>query len=85
MIAAALCYSPDYANDGTLLMATAEDGLFRSEDEGHTWTAWNFGLLDHNMLSLAISPNFQTDQFVIAGTSSGIFISQSGGERMAGD
>lgn len=51
-----LVVSPNFAHDGTLLAGTMEDGVFRWGDRGEYWAAWNFGLLDLNVLCMAISP-----------------------------
>lgn len=75
----ALVVSPNFAQDGTLLAGTLEDGVLRSGDRGEHWTAWNFGLLDLNVLCLAISPSFAGDETLFAGTESGIFRSTNGG------
>jgi photosystem II stability/assembly factor-like uncharacterized protein len=71
--------SPDFARDGTLLAGTLEDGVFRSGDRGLHWEAWNFGLLDLNVLCLAISPDFANDETLFAGTDTGVFRSTNGG------
>lgn len=71
----ALVASPDFANDGTLLAATIQDGIFRSTDRGITWTGWNFGLYDPNVNALA----FADSQLIFAGTQSGIFRSSTAG------
>jgi photosystem II stability/assembly factor-like uncharacterized protein len=75
----ALAISPDFPQDETLFAATAEDGVFCSTDGGAHWAAWNFGLLDLNMLSLAASPDFAVDETVFAGTGTGLFRSTNGG------
>ena len=49
----ALVISPNFIEDGVLLAATMEDGIFRSADRGNRWKSWNFGLLDLNVLCLA--------------------------------
>jgi photosystem II stability/assembly factor-like uncharacterized protein len=41
--------------------------------------AWNFGLLDLNVFSMAISPGFAEDETLFVGTESGIFHSTNGG------
>jgi hypothetical protein len=41
-------------------------------------TPWNFGLLDLNVICLAISPNFNDDETLLAGTDSGLFRSTNG-------
>jgi photosystem II stability/assembly factor-like uncharacterized protein len=71
--------SPDFAQDSIVLTGTMEDGIFRSVDGGSSWQAWNFGLLDLNVLSLAISPAFAQDEMLYAGTESGLFRSTNGG------
>lgn len=75
----ALAVSPEYAEDGTLFAGTAQDGVFVSIDRGLTWTAWNFGLVDHHIYALAAAPGFATDRAVLAGTESGIFRSHNAG------
>ena len=71
----ALVASPNFAQDGTLLAATVQDGIFRSTDRGVTWTGWNFGLYDPNINALA----FVDSQVIFAGTQSGIFRSSNAG------
>jgi photosystem II stability/assembly factor-like uncharacterized protein len=56
-----------------------EDGVFRSGDGGATWEVWNIGLLDPNILCLAVSPDFGRDRTLYAGTESGIFCSRNSG------
>jgi photosystem II stability/assembly factor-like uncharacterized protein len=75
-----LAASPGFAKDGILLLGTNEDGVLRSADQGRSWASWNFGLVDFNILSLAISPDFDNDECVFAGTGSGLFISQTSGK-----
>ena len=79
-IPTALAISSGFAKDGILLLGTNEDGVLRSADRGRTWATWNFGLVDFNVLCLAISPAFDRDDTVFAGTGSGLFISQTGGK-----
>lgn len=71
--------SPNFAQDGSLLAGTMQDGIFRSTSGGATWSGWNFGLYDPNINSLAISPAFSEDQSLFAGTQSGIFHSINAG------
>lgn len=74
-----LAISPNFARDGTLLAGTLEDGVFRSGNRGEQWAAWNFGLLDLNVLCMVISPDFVDDETLFVGTDSGIFRSTNGG------
>lgn len=75
----ALAVSPNYASDGMVFAITLEDGVFRSQDRGVTWKAWNFGLFDLSILSIAVSPAFSHDKTVYAGAETGIFYSTNTG------
>lgn len=72
----ALAASPNYAANGILAAATAEDGVFISTDRGTSWAGWNFGLVDLNVYSLA----FSAAETLFAGTESGVFYSHNGGK-----
>ncbi len=75
----ALAISPNFAQDETVFAGTMQDGVFLSQNGAARWVAWNFGLLDLNVLSLAISPEYATDETIFAGTETGIFRSTNGG------
>jgi hypothetical protein len=75
----AIVFSPDYSQDGVIIIGTAEDGILRSENGGEAWSGWNFGLMDLEVLCLAISPQFKADETLYAGTGSGLFRSANGG------
>ena len=74
-----LVVSPGFSDDGIVIAATLEDGIFHSADRGRHWTGWNFGLLDLRTLCLAISSDFVTDETIYVGTETGIFKSTNGG------
>jgi photosystem II stability/assembly factor-like uncharacterized protein len=78
-VVSAFAISPAHSADGILLAASLEDGVFRSINSGAGWSGWNFGLYDHRVNCLAISPDFAHDQTVFAGTDTGLFISRNGG------
>jgi photosystem II stability/assembly factor-like uncharacterized protein len=71
--------SPNFVEDGRLLVGTMEDGVFLSSDRGSRYHRWNFGLLDLNVLTLVISSAFADDETLFVGTESGIFRSTNGG------
>lgn len=71
----ALAFSVTYAQDRALFAASLEDGVFRSIDAGASWNSWNFGLLDYQALSLAVSPAGT----LYAGTGTGLFSSRNMG------
>jgi len=74
-----LVISPGFVDDGVVLAATTEDGIFRSANHGSHWARWNFGLLDLNVYCLAMSPDFTEDETLFAGVESGVFRSTNGG------
>jgi hypothetical protein len=59
---------------GTNLFAGTRSGVFLSTDNGTSWTPVNTGLLDSNVMALAISG---TNLF--AGTDTGVFLSTNNG------
>jgi photosystem II stability/assembly factor-like uncharacterized protein len=78
-IVTALIPSPDFARDGRLFVGTIGDGVLAYSHEGREWAMWNFGLLDTNVLCLAVAPGYADDQALFAGVSSGLFRSANGG------
>jgi photosystem II stability/assembly factor-like uncharacterized protein len=78
-VVSSLVISPGYSRDGVLLAGTTEDGVFRSADRGGRWVAWNFGLLDLNVLCMEISRDFSQDETLFVGTETGVFRSTNGG------
>ncbi len=76
---ASLVFSPNYERDGVIFAGTLEDGVYVSRDRGYHWHAWNFGLLDLNVLALAISPDYAKDETIYAAVESGVFRSANGG------
>jgi photosystem II stability/assembly factor-like uncharacterized protein len=79
-LVSALGISPSYSSDGTSFAATVEDGVYISNDRGMSFIPWNFGLLDFNIYSLAISPNYDQDGILFVGCESGIFRSKNRGK-----
>jgi photosystem II stability/assembly factor-like uncharacterized protein len=78
-VVSTLVTSPHFAHDDTLFVGTVEDGVFLSSDRGGHFHRWNFGLLDLNVLAVAISPAFADDETLFVGTETGIFRSTNGG------
>jgi len=76
----AVALSPGFATDRTLFAGLLA-GIFRSTDAGDSWTAIGDGLdlrpphgdLYLAGIALAISPDFERDQTLYAGTSSGLY------------
>lgn len=86
--------SPDFAQDGTVFVATYLNGALRSEDRGDTWTPINQGLaFEYDYLrsedyftrltSLAVSPTYGTDDTVYAGVRGYLFESTDAGADWA--
>ena len=64
-----------YAPDGPRLLAGGDEGVFRSEDRGKTWSRKSRGLSAVPVNALEIS-----GKRVFAGTQAGLFFSDNGGE-----
>jgi hypothetical protein len=74
-----LVVSPNFRHDGTAFAGTLEDGIFCTRDGGERWQPCAFGLMDLNIMILAISSDYAQDETIFAGTESGIFRSPNGG------
>jgi photosystem II stability/assembly factor-like uncharacterized protein len=77
-----LVISPAFATDQTLF-TTGALGVYKSVDQGKTWTPLmqNTDLSNRRQLQLAISPDYPTDQTLLLGTNQGIYISRDGGTQ----
>ncbi len=73
-------YIQCFAVSGTNLFAgDGGGGVFRSTNNGASWTAVNSGLTNMNILSLAVSSNGQSVTNIFAGTWDGVFLSTNYG------
>jgi photosystem II stability/assembly factor-like uncharacterized protein len=77
----ALALSSSHAGDATLFAATNGAGVLRSADAGGTWSAT--GDPEPVVLDLALSPAFDSDGTLLAGTLSGPYLSRDGGRSWA--
>lgn len=77
-----LAISPQFVVDGTVFASRDTRGVVRSQDGGDTWEIVNDGLpLDRDRGPLlSISPEFATDQTIVAGTLQGLYQSLDGGD-----
>jgi photosystem II stability/assembly factor-like uncharacterized protein len=66
-------------SQGKKIFVGARHGLFRSVDQGKTWTHIKEGLFSQDILAIAFSP--QMPDIVYAGSPQGIFRSEDGGEH----
>jgi photosystem II stability/assembly factor-like uncharacterized protein len=75
----AVAIAPD---SETFWVGTSKAGVWQTVDGGVSFTPVNKGLKDLTIMSLALSPNYQTDKTIIASTwDQGIFISHDGGQN----
>jgi len=73
--------SSEYADDGTLFVASSGDGVFRSTDFGESWNKVVVGLGRLDISRLSISPDFASDRRLLAAsTSGGVWRSIDGGD-----
>ena len=82
----ALAISPDYANDHTLFAGVGKSwnwytgGVYRSADNGETWSAANNGLAYQEVWALAVSPDYGNDRTLFVTVwGGGIYRSTDGG------
>ena len=66
------------AKNGSLYVGT-DYGLYRSRDEGQTWTKLEQGMFNQNIHALAVDP--ADNEVLYAATSGGIFKSDDGGDH----
>jgi photosystem II stability/assembly factor-like uncharacterized protein len=69
----ALCFSPQFASDSSILAGTMEDGILASDTRGERWSNKSFGMLDATVYSLAISPAYARDGMAFAGTETSLY------------
>lgn len=79
-----LAYAQLSNNQRTLYAGTSNNGVFRSINEGETWTAVNTGLTALNIQTLLTIPQASKSTWVYAGTNrAGIFLSKDSGDTWA--
>ncbi len=87
-----LVISPNFKNDGTLFTAVRATGVYKTIDSGHSWRQVNNGFtflerwqdkifhqIEEKDIELAISPDYQNDETVFAGSSDGLYKTINGG------
>ena len=67
------------ATENGILYVGTNYGLYRSQDEGKTWTQLEQGLFNQNIHALAMDP--AENSVLYAGTSGGIFKTEDGGDH----
>jgi hypothetical protein len=72
-------FSRNYAWDHIAFVATAKQGVWRTNDSGETWMAMNTGLSDLSVRTAVPSPGFGWNRVVVAATGAGPFRSEDGG------
>lgn len=78
-IASAIAISPNFAEDKTCFVATV-NGIFRTLDDGESWQEASFGLLDLDVICLALAPDFAHSQTLWCGTAlGGLFRTRNAG------
>ena len=72
-----IAISPSYSADGTIFVSSEGDGIYKSENEGLSWSKVNSGLTDLNISMLEISPDYENDQTLLAvSNNGGLFLSE---------
>jgi photosystem II stability/assembly factor-like uncharacterized protein len=84
-----LAVSPAFSEDQTLFAGAETAGIFRSRDGGQNWEAIGSELAGQSINCLGLFPQFHNaspgqsgyNQTLLAGTSTGLFLSADGGEH----
>jgi photosystem II stability/assembly factor-like uncharacterized protein len=76
-----IAVSPDHVSDDTLYIGIANQGIFKTMDRGDTWQSVNDGLTSLGNIKLAISPDYENDNVIFAGTGEGLFKTVDGGSN----
>lgn len=63
-----IAFSPSFAADNTVFVATIQGGIFRSTNGGTSWVSVSNNLPNLQLRAIAISPNFGTDNTLFVGT-----------------
>ena len=63
--------SPFFGIDGTVFVSTQGDGIYKSSDGGDSWTKANHGIVNLDIRRLVLSPNYHTDNIVLAADAAG--------------
>ncbi|WP_146397459.1 hypothetical protein [Planctomycetes bacterium CA13] len=77
--AATVRISPNYGNDGTMIMGTANGYAYKSTDQGASWTLVSNGLnrwIQHkniHVTQLEFSPSYARDNTIFLGKTEGLF------------
>jgi photosystem II stability/assembly factor-like uncharacterized protein len=75
----AIAISPD--DSKTMWVGTATGGILKTTNGGVTFAPVNQGIQEQEIMSVAISPNYQKDSTILASTwHEGVFASQDGGQ-----
>ena len=81
-----LVISPYFSSDKTLYASVKGGSVYKTVDGGYTWQNVSNGIVlkeETIKIKLAISPNYQVDQTVFAGTAEGLFETKNGGKNWA--
>lgn len=79
-VAAGASSFPAGGSDLTILAGTETDGILVSRDGGRTWAGANAGLLDLEVLALAVSPTFAQDGLAYAATPTAAYRTRNAAE-----
>lgn len=66
------------AEDDMVVAASAGDGVFVSLDAGASWASAVSGLLDYEVLAVALPSGFASHAIGFAGTGSGLYVTRNG-------
>lgn len=76
-----LALSPQFDREAIAFMFGPREGVWKTDDGGHTWNSLNDNLPTTDVLALALSPNFSTDRTLAAASPAGVLLSTDAGQH----
>lgn len=70
--------TPMFDQAGMAFAVTLEDGFLRTMDIGRSWATCNFGIVDKEAITLALSPDFPMDMTAVVAVNSGVLRTGNG-------
>jgi photosystem II stability/assembly factor-like uncharacterized protein len=74
-----LALSPGYADDGVLLAGTESHGMYRSADEGRTWTRLAQETIPGTVNALLLAPGYPDTPHILAAQDDSLLVSRDDG------
>ncbi|MCE7984281.1 MAG: hypothetical protein DYG89_24160 [Caldilinea sp. CFX5] len=78
-----MALAPHFDIDPVAFLYSAQEGIWRTTDGGHSWSCLNARLPDLAIQAVALSPHFHQDRTLLAASSDGLLYSADAGDHWA--